>query len=567
MQLLYRNPILKQHDRVQSNAERVIVEPDAPRTHTRDDDDTTAECIREISRRETRGSSMIAVARLFGTSRAIVVDKSSIYPRGEHAHTARIAGMFNPLFPRNRWAFAAVSLIGYAHAYYTAYDVAFGPATESVWLLVLDQLVNAMFVAEAWVQCHTALYLASSDVFVADRRFIRDRCLSLKLLPRIVHIAPLELFHFCLVPSSVPYTRGVGLRMLRLFKLIRIKQMFLQKENQSFHAIDRKRTWANLFAILTRFACVSHLIACCVYGLSRLDPAHSNVSFFGRVCNTWGFDAGCHDGQHTGWLYIVCLYYAVTITSTVGFGNVLPYTTIQLLAHICFVVIGAAHNAIIIAKVVETVQEFSREQRRYADALSSLDDFTETRNISESLRNEMKRHFDYQWARTRCVDERAFLKADMSHTIRHRVAHALYLQVVKRSARFASVPEPCILALVLDASAQFVRKNEFVFTPGLVASAVYVVLKGALVEYTNETMHKPLGTFEKYGCFGMEAVNDGGAVHKTAVRAETNSDVLCISRESLARATILYPALYDTLTSSTATHPPSTAPEDSPQTE
>jgi hypothetical protein len=416
---------------------------------------------------------------------------------------------------------------------------------ESPWLLAIDQIVNAMFIGETILQCRTALYLASSDVFVADSTFIRRRFTSIKILPRLLHIAPLELIHFIFVPAHISYSGGLGLRLLRLFKLIRLKQLFITSETTTAHYIERNR-WMMLFEILARFACVSHMIACVLYGLSLLDDTTSNLSFFGRLCTNWGLDTGCQLDQSASWLYISCLYYAVTITTTIGFGNIFPYTNVQLVAHVCFIIIGSLHNAIIIAKVVETIEEFSRVQREYAHALSRLNDFTETRNISEGLRQELKRHFDYQWSRSRCIDEREFLN-ETSETLRLQISHALYFTTVRRAKLFNDVPDPFIVALMLNSTARFIRKNECVFTVLSLASSMFVVLKETLQEYKDTTMKEQISLFEKSDCFGLEIFGKDGLVRSTMVRAETNSDILLIEQETLIQASKLYSNVYESL--------------------
>ena len=525
LQQVHRNPMLSQ-----------VVD---------DDDDDAEACIAEIERREADDSNLAAVGRLFGSNRSVVVDKSSIYQRCNYGKKLRIGALLNPMHPRMKLFARVVSMIGYAHSYYTAYDVAFGPVRESITLLVIDQLVNIMFSIETFVQCRTALYLASSDVFVADSQFIRNRFTSIKMLPRLLHIVPLEVFHFALVPSTISVGDGIGLRLLRLFKLIRLKQLFMSSESSSVYYNERKR-WFMLLFIFARFACVSHLIACFLYGLSMLDDPTSDVSYFGRLCGNWGLSTGCQETQTTAWLYVMCLYYAVTITSTVGFGNIMPFSTIQLLAHICFIIIGALHNAIIIAKVVETVEEFSREQREYGNALSRLNDFTETRHLSEGLRQEIKRHFDYQWSRTRCIDERDFLNGT-SPTLRLQISHALYFPSIKRSTLFREAPEPFIIALLMQSSAQFVRKNEFVYSIGHVATCLYVVLKGTLQEFKDDALKESIASFAKHDCFGLDIFVKTDIVRTSVVRAETNSDVLCIEHETLLRASQLYADVYQTI--------------------
>ena len=45
------------------------------------EDDDVSEFVREIYRRESRGSSMVAVAKLFGSGRQVLVKKSFIFSK------------------------------------------------------------------------------------------------------------------------------------------------------------------------------------------------------------------------------------------------------------------------------------------------------------------------------------------------------------------------------------------------------------------------------------------------------------------------------------------------------
>ena len=121
------------------------------------EDDDVSEFVREIYRRESRGSSMVAVAKLFGSGRQVLVKKSFIFTRCEHVHLSTICGLYNPHRPTYKFLLLLVSIIGYFHSYYTLFDVSFHTGRESLWLFVVDQLVNVMFIVEMYIQSRTAL--------------------------------------------------------------------------------------------------------------------------------------------------------------------------------------------------------------------------------------------------------------------------------------------------------------------------------------------------------------------------------------------------------------------------
>jgi hypothetical protein len=524
------------------DVELAVLEPDQP---VGDLDQSfeyegTEDYVREIYHREARGSSMVAMARLFGNSRTIFVKRSAIYTRCEYMHLFRIGNTFNPHHKLYKKCMKTLYIIAFVHAYYTAFDMAFGSFHEPTWLLSIDLVIDALFVVEMYVQSKTALYLAASDVFVGDDAFVKQRFIELKLLPRLVHTLPFQLLHYLLTPKHVSYSKALFIKFLRLLKLIRVKTMFFTTENRYIQSLSKRGTWTTLIFILCRFAAVSHLIACFLYAISFIDTAKPEMQFFGRLCNQWGLQPGCEANMPQMWIYSVCLYYAITITTTVGFGNIWPYSQLQLVLNMLAMVIGACHNALLIANILDTIQEFSADRKRYAKSLASLEYYTETKNFPDALRSEIKTHFDYQWSRTRCVDENEFLKRTMSDTLRLRIIQNLYLTPMKKVYVFQNVQESCLFQIMSNCIPLFVRKNEQIYTKGQLGTAFYIILKGTVHVFINKAAINPLTTegmtevyevFEKNAVFGEEVMLDKHPIRKKNAVAETTVDLIQFDKE------------------------------------
>lgn len=477
----------------------------------------------------SRAGTQFRLGGMF-SKHSMYVPANTVHSREDVIDRFMFGGMFNPHYPAYVTYVSVIESVGIMHALYTAYDMGFGPFREAGWLVAIDCVIDAMFGCEMYVQSRTAQYLSSTDVYVADMGAAWRRFCSKKALSRLLHITPVQLLHYALYPALLTVGQARPLKVLRGFKLLRLKSIFMETEKQI--AMRTKHDWRKqMFLVVLRFLIVSHIIACVVQGLTFMDETDERYSWIAHMCGQWDLDPGCEDDKSPSWMYLVCMYYATTIITTVGFGNQMPYSEIQLIAHTIAVALGACHNALLISSIMNVFDEYNQQRRDYRRARIDLDNFLASRQLSEELANEVKQHFDYQWSVTRYVNDQEFMSRCLSNEIRMKVLREMYMESVKACPLLRDVPV-ALLSLLLEAGAcEHFKKDDVVCKRGHFGSRVYIVVDGSLHAHVGRRRK----TMRKGQVFGHTILIDVCTAYSETVIAKSSTTTLGLDRSRMEK--------------------------------
>lgn len=475
---------------------------------------------RHRSKRTYSTATEIIIARLFDAKDKIQVKRNLVFTRCDSTRSVMVGNMFNPHHKIYQTCMFTLETLGIIHALYTSYDMSFVTNRERLWLLVIDCILDAAFMFESYIQTRTAKYVQASDVLVADINEAWRIFWHSKAAVRAAHTMPLQLCHWIATPRFMDYRSARPIKMLRALKLLRLKPVFNLNERETVKNMRSYNLKSFVALIIIRFFIVAHVIACVVYGITFMDNHHGGPSWIETLCYMWNMPKGCESNHTALWLYLICMYYAMMCITTVGFGNVMPYSPVEIVAHICGVCLGACHNAVMMSSVMSALNEYQYQHQKYRRALGTMEQFMNTHDISKNLSREMKVHFDYQWARTHCIDEDEFMRKCLSPQLHARLLEELYLPPMRKCLIFQNVPPHITMRIMMGSSPMFVRKDEIVFRPGEYADAMFVVIKGMLKSRTRK--YTP-GSY-----FGETSILPDTHDYSFTVTAEAHSDLLRI---------------------------------------
>lgn len=315
----------------------------------------------------------------------------------------------------------------------------------------------------------------------------------------MLHSLPWQVMHYIVAPALLSYSAARPFKLLRGFKLLRLKSLFVETEKQ----VTSRTNWKKqLCQIVLRFMVVSHIIACMVYSLTFVDDDREGFSWLDHLCGQWDQDPGCHVSKSQSWMYLVCMYYSTTVITTVGFGNMMPYSEVQIVGHTLAAALGACHNAMLISSIMDVFAQYNCQRRDYLTARVELDNFLSSRALSKDLLEEIQMHFDFQWSNTRFMNENAFMERYFSYDIRRKVRREMYLGAVKgarppvaafgvgrrrplRLARaagsklFEGAPVALLIELLERVQLGVYKKDDVICKHGYYGSEVFLLVNGA----------------------------------------------------------------------------------------
>jgi Ion channel len=213
------------------------------------------------------------------------------------------------------------------------YRMAFiqGVAYDAWWWL--DTILNIMFFFDFLITCFLA-YTDEIGNVISDHKKIFFRYLKGWMFIDIIGFLPFDYIFSASTPKS--YNNLVRLfKLPRLYRLLKISKLFkiLKDQKQSKFLIkiqdylNIRQSFARLLKVFAIVLVTMHVFACLWAFFPQLESDQPRTWTFKLSAS--GFD-----------LYILSLYWCLVTFSAVGYGDILPGTTIEFFIAICWMIFG-----------------------------------------------------------------------------------------------------------------------------------------------------------------------------------------------------------------------------------
>lgn len=119
--------------------------------------------------------------------------------------------------------------------------------------------------------------------------------------------------------------------------------------------------------------------------------------FFGTMdadMNSWMWDPSYYNMAH-GELYIMALYFIVTTTSTVGYGDLSASTTVERLFCIVLMLAGVTAFTFISGALSSILSNYDQSASQLQEKLLYLGKLRQTHSISIGLHNDIRKALQY----------------------------------------------------------------------------------------------------------------------------------------------------------------------------
>ncbi|GBG27111.1 Cyclic nucleotide-gated cation channel [Hondaea fermentalgiana] len=194
--------------------------------------------------------------------------------------------------------------------------------------------------------------------------------------------------------------------------------------------------------------------------------------------------AGSHnifnEDLNPSFVYLRALYFTVTTMSSVGYGDIRPYTLVETIHELVVVVLGACTFAALIGSVAVVFLHWdSRGEISFKNRLRKLLDFMAFRELPGGLQREIIDHFTNHWERFEGVDMHDVivglplpLQLELAMCIHHDIMDKV------RGLRKCHIHVQRHIARKLRM--QICSKGEYVFREGEIGHDIYFIRSGEL---------------------------------------------------------------------------------------
>jgi hypothetical protein len=472
------------------------------------------------------GQDLAAFAHM-EDAKVVVISEIYIHPHGRF---------------RQRWDIASVFFIFYG-ALVIPFQVCFSPHSESAAMFALDRVIDLFFVFDVGLNFRTAEIVNGAVTF-------ESRATAQAYLKSWFVVDFIAAFPWWAMPSgsgaggdggSSHRTMKVAqmgkmlklMRLVRLLRMFRLTRIILRLE----YSLTIRAGVSSIVRFMVTVAISSHWFACVFYVLN--DDA---------VGNAWMLtDGGIVEGRDTAISdrYISAFYWAIMTMSTVGFGDVVPQSTMGRFFAIFVMIFGAGVFAFGITNVVRIVGSLNAAEAAFREKMDTINAYMNARELPPELRAEIR---EYMMRCERSVEHKLgaeqSILGGLSTLLRAKVAVAINDQFLHAMPFFAGLEPSFVMELALSMRTMVFMPFEDVVTEGSFGDEMYFIFHGAVEVLSGR---KQLVVLGKDQYFGESAILRHGTQRTATVRTLDYTELRSISHDDFVESLIGFPATQDSI--------------------
>ncbi|NXV44264.1 KCNH1 protein, partial [Uria aalge] len=457
--------------------------------------------------------------------------------------------------------------------FYTAilvpYNVSFKTKQNNVAWLVVDSIVDVIFLVDIVLNFHTTFVGPAGEV-ISDPKLIRMNYLKTWFVIDLLSCLPYDVINAfenvdevsMLVPlPPINYYLMVGGRWWReersgissLFSSLKVVRLLRlgRVARKLDHYIEYGA--AVLVLLVCVFGLAAHWLACIWYsigdyevidedtntirteswlyqlGMSIGTPYRFNTSGFGK----W------EGGPSKDSVYISSLYFTMTSLTSVGFGNIAPTTDGEKIFAVAMMMIGSLLYATIFGNVTTIFQQMYANTNRYHEMLNSVRDFLKLYQVPKGLSERVMDYIVSTWSMSRGIDTEKVLQI-CPKDMRADICVHLNRKVFKEHPAFRLASDGCLRALAMEFQTVHCAPGDLIYHAGESVDSLCFVVSGSLEVIQDDEVVAILGKGDVFGdVFWKESTLAQSCAN---VRALTYCDLHVIKRDALQKVLEFYTA-------------------------
>ena len=147
---------------------------------------------------------------------------------------------------------------------------------------------------------------------------------------------------------------------------------------------------------------------------------------------------------------------------------------------------NAILNAYIIGQVTILIQGTNTLEFEYKTKIDIVRDTLVTFNLSDELKAQILRYYEYLWSRHRKLDTRHNFTDDLPESLQVRVKMELHRDAIERCSLFKQCDSDLMIALVSALKVQIFLAGGVIIRQGIFGNGMYFLVKGEVVLQTKE---------------------------------------------------------------------------------
>merc|ERR1719460_1432030 len=186
-----------------------------------------------------------------------------------------------------------------------------------------------------------------------------------------------------------------ALRFLRMARVLRIAklQALMDKFEQEIEGSAMKMLTFTVIKILVLLNAIAHMAGCFWYFIASSSTDHYGVSWLTEKMPTYKLDTDYPRNTLYAWSY----HFAMATMTTVGYGDISPTNTAELVYTICLLWVSLVVFSACMGVLMNLISRNYEEGQERRNRLMELAKYMNWRDVPRPMRGQMRKYLNFVW--------------------------------------------------------------------------------------------------------------------------------------------------------------------------
>eukprot|EP00359_Climacostomum_virens_P000024 CAMPEP_0204896630 /NCGR_PEP_ID=MMETSP1397-20131031/275_1 /ASSEMBLY_ACC=CAM_ASM_000891 /TAXON_ID=49980 /ORGANISM="Climacostomum Climacostomum virens, Strain Stock W-24" /LENGTH=636 /DNA_ID=CAMNT_0052064271 /DNA_START=244 /DNA_END=2154 /DNA_ORIENTATION=+ len=349
-----------------------------------------------------------------------------------------------------------------------------------------DVFVDFTFVLDFLINFNTGFYDSEGEL-VLNRNAIARNYASSWLFLDFFATFPCVVSNFLSDNEVGDYNWLIRLaRTPRLYRVLRISRLLkIMKNYKSTVLIERLQDLLKINIAIFRAMTFTILMMIVIHNISCFWYYSAKVDGFNP--DTWVVRNHLTE-EDTGTLYLACLYWTFMTLSTVGYGDIYPYTDFERLISMFVMAFGLTFFSFTVGSLASLLSSLNSKEKSLTNKLSFIDLFAQEMKLGKDLKQRLRHAVRFSADRNGfTIKEQHKLLEALPRNLRFEISLAMHSGAARCIPFFTDKDKVFVSSIVPFLSHVFVPKGEFIFLQDEHAEEMYFITNGRAAYSIQET--------------------------------------------------------------------------------
>jgi len=409
---------------------------------------------------------------------------------------------------------------------FTIYQAVFTPYEFAFYADGLGPFINHIIPLSVWLRlgCEYAMDMFFIvDIYMRLKRFAVNQYGRIQTDPEriarhykkslfwfdVAASIPLDVFAWVLVVrnGSKSVTALFAARFIHLIRLVRVPH-YVRLLDRYLHEVFPRinSSIVNVVFLLCLILLLNHWAACSWFIIHRyLERSVHTTWAIADGLATFYPALGVHNIYNVdlspSFVYLRAMYFTVTTMSTVGYGDIRPYTLLETFHELVVVLVGACTFAALIGSMAVVFLYWDcKGEIAFKGRLRKLIQYMDFRELPKSLQQSIVEHFSKRWERFRGIELQDAIK-ELPLPLQLELAECIHKEIFTKVQGFRRCHIHVQRHLARHLKCLLMSQKDRVYKAGDIGRELYFILRGTVKkEVFEKTEEDVQSSFNQRNC-------------------------------------------------------------------